>query len=213
MTLRQAQGPTGELGTPIQGVTLYSFTRAFHGREYDLEQLIRKVAAEGYGPGLEIIGFSSFRGFPEVDDAYAGRFSDLVDELGLVRDSAERLGMVLGQIWRSVRIVADIGMHTRWPLPETFLTSERTWTPELARTFLEDFAMVEPDLARFEVDRYLGIPGQALAFKVGAKLWMEARAAWRDRHGHDAPLAHFHRDALALGPMGLGPLRTQLLAV
>lgn len=137
----------------------------------------------------------------------------LADELGLVRDSAERLGMVLGQIWRSVRIVADIGMHTRWPLPETFLTSERTWTPELARTFLEDFAMVEPDLARFEVDRYLGIPGQALAFKVGAKLWMEARAAWRDRHGHDAPLAHFHRDALALGPMGLGPLRTQLLAV
>ena len=53
------------LGTPIQGVTLYSFTRAFHGREYDLEGLIRKVAAEGYGPGLEVIGFSSFRGFPD----------------------------------------------------------------------------------------------------------------------------------------------------
>ena len=53
------------LGTPIQGVTLYSFTRAFHGREYDLEGLIRKVAADGYGPGLEVIGFSSFRGFPE----------------------------------------------------------------------------------------------------------------------------------------------------
>ena len=57
------------LGTPIQGVTLYSFTRAFHGREYDLEGLIRKVAAEGYGPGLEVIGFSSFRGFPEIDDS------------------------------------------------------------------------------------------------------------------------------------------------
>ena len=50
---------------PIQGVTLYSFTRAFHGREYDLEGLIRKVAADGFGPGLEIIGFSSFRGFPD----------------------------------------------------------------------------------------------------------------------------------------------------
>lgn len=48
-------------GTPIQGVTLYSFTRAFHGREYDLDQLIRKTAAEGFGPGLEVIGFSSFR--------------------------------------------------------------------------------------------------------------------------------------------------------
>ena len=36
---------TNALGTPIQGVTLYSFTRAFHAREYDLEGLIRKVAA------------------------------------------------------------------------------------------------------------------------------------------------------------------------
>ncbi|TQK18320.1 sugar phosphate isomerase/epimerase [Microbacterium sp. SLBN-154] len=84
-------------GTPIQGVTLYSFTRAFHGREYDLEQLIRKVAAEGYGPGLEIIGFSSFRGFPEIDDAYAASFSDLVDEVGLVRTS--------------LAVNADIGIH------------------------------------------------------------------------------------------------------
>ncbi|KAA9106575.1 DUF885 domain-containing protein [Microbacterium rhizomatis] len=136
----------------------------------------------------------------------------LSDELGLIRDPAERLGMVLGQIWRSVRIVADIGMHTAWPIPRTPLTTETVWTPELAQAFLEDFAMVEPDLARFEVDRYLGIPGQALAFKVGAKLWMEARQAWRARRGADAPLADFHREALALGPMGLAPLRTFLLA-
>jgi sugar phosphate isomerase/epimerase len=93
MTLRQAQGP----GAPIQGVTLYSFTRAFHGREYDLEGLIRKVAADGNGPGLEVIGFSSFRGFPDVDDAYAGWFRDLVAEVGLVQTS--------------LAINADIGIH------------------------------------------------------------------------------------------------------
>jgi sugar phosphate isomerase/epimerase len=75
------------LGTPIQGVTLYSFTRAFHGREYDLEGLIRKVAADGCGPGLEIIGFSSFRGFPHVTDEYAATFRELVDEVGLVPTS------------------------------------------------------------------------------------------------------------------------------
>ena len=57
---------TDTLGTPIQGVTLYSFTRPFHAREYDLEGLIRKTAVEGFGPGLEIIGFSSFRGFPDL---------------------------------------------------------------------------------------------------------------------------------------------------
>lgn len=78
---------TMTLGTPIQGVTLYSFTRAFHAREYDLEGLIRKVAADGFGPGLEIIGFSSFRGFPDVDDRFAGAFADLVAEVDLVPTS------------------------------------------------------------------------------------------------------------------------------
>ncbi len=85
------------LGSPIQGVTLYSFTRAFHGREYDLEGLIRKVAADGYGPGLEIIGFSSFRGFPAIDDSFAGWFRDLVAETGLVTTS--------------LAVNADIGLH------------------------------------------------------------------------------------------------------
>ena len=85
------------LGTPIQGVTLYSYTRAFHGREYDLEGLIRKVAADGQGPGLEIIGFSSFRGFPEIDDAFAGWFRDLVAEVGLVTTS--------------LAVNADAGIH------------------------------------------------------------------------------------------------------
>lgn len=76
-----------DLGSPIQGVTLYSFTRAFHAREYDLEGLIRKVAADGMGPGLEIIGFSSFRGFPHLDDAFVDWFHGLVDETGLVLTS------------------------------------------------------------------------------------------------------------------------------
>jgi hypothetical protein len=85
------------LGTPIQGVTLYSFTRAFHGREYDLEGLIRKVAAEGFGPGLEIIGFSSFRGFPVIEPGLASWFKDLVSEVGLVPTS--------------LAVNADVGLH------------------------------------------------------------------------------------------------------
>jgi len=139
----------------------------------------------------------------------------LSDELGLIRDPAERLGMVLGQIWRSVRIVADIGLHTGRAVPSTTLTDADAdaWSPALARTLLEEYALVETDLARFEVDRYLGYPGQALAFKVGCRLWTEARAAWRARRGADAPLADFHREALALGPMGLQPLRDLLLKV
>ena len=48
-----------------------------------IEQLVRKVAAENLGPGLEIVGFSSIRGFPNVSDDFAARFLDLMQETGL----------------------------------------------------------------------------------------------------------------------------------
>lgn len=144
-------------------------------------------------------------------EGWAHYAEQLADELGLIRDPAERLGLLLGQIWRSVRIVADIGLHTGWAIPANTLVTESTWTPELARRMLVDLALVEPHLAGFEVDRYLGWPGQALAFKVGARLLQEARAARASADGDAFSLRDFHRDALALGPMGLEPLRARLL--
>ncbi|HZU62089.1 MAG TPA: TIM barrel protein, partial [Novosphingobium sp.] len=65
------------------GTTLYSMTPAFHGREYGFEELVRKVAAEGLGPGLEVVGFQSIRGFPVVTDEFADRFKALIEETGL----------------------------------------------------------------------------------------------------------------------------------
>jgi len=144
-------------------------------------------------------------------EGWAHYAEQLADELGLIRDPAERLGLLLGQIWRSVRIVADIGLHTGWAVPSNTLVSETAWTPELAQRMLIDLALVEPHLAGFEVDRYLGWPGQALAFKVGARLWRDARAARAAEDGDAFSLREFHRDALGLGPMGLEPLRAQLL--
>ena len=129
----------------------------------------------------------------------------LAEELGLLRDAPERLGMLLGQLWRTVRIVADIGLHTGRPLRRNEVTDQAQWTPVIARDFLTHYGLVDPVTARFEVDRYLGWPGQALAFKVGAKLWAEARTA------STGSALDFHTRALALGPMGLGPLRERLL--
>ncbi|MEV8271952.1 DUF885 domain-containing protein [Microbacterium sp. NPDC077184] len=144
-------------------------------------------------------------------EGWAHYAEQLSDELGLVRDPAERLGLVLGQIWRSVRIVADIGLHTGWAVPDGAVVPPQPWTPDLARRMLVDLALVEPHLAGFEVDRYLGWPGQALAFKVGARLWVQARTAREAADGADFSLRAFHRDALGLGPMGLEPLRERLL--
>lgn len=65
------------------GTTLYSLTNQFHGREYTFEQLIRKMAVEKLGPGLEVVGFQSIRGFPAITDEFADRFKALIAETGL----------------------------------------------------------------------------------------------------------------------------------
>ena len=67
---------------PRLGVTLYSFTRDFHAGRYTFEDLVVKAAEHGMGPGLEVIGFQSFRGFPNMSRDLETRFLRLVDEHG-----------------------------------------------------------------------------------------------------------------------------------
>src|SRR5258705_8047228 len=59
------------------GSTLFAFTNEFHSREYSFEQLIAEIAKRKLGPGLEVIGFQSIKGFPTVTDAFAERFREL----------------------------------------------------------------------------------------------------------------------------------------
>jgi sugar phosphate isomerase/epimerase len=65
------------------GTTLYSFTTEFITRRYSFEQLIAKVAQLNLGPGLEMVGFQSIRGFPAGTDAFAERFRELMAFHGL----------------------------------------------------------------------------------------------------------------------------------
>jgi uncharacterized protein (DUF885 family) len=137
----------------------------------------------------------------------------LMGELGYYRDPAHRLGMLAGgQQIRAARVVLDIGMHLRLPIPAGtgFHEGER-WTPELGWEFLRAHCGPWADEnVTFEIDRYLGRPAQAIAYKVGERVWLEAREDARRREGAGFDLRAFHRRALALGPMGLDRLRAEL---
>ena len=61
-----------------------------------------------------------------------------------------------------------------------------------------------------EIVRYLGWAGQAISYKVGERVWLEARADAQQRHGAAFDLKAFHAYALDLGPLGLDLLRTEL---
>lgn len=66
------------------GTTLYSVTRDFHGRRISFEDAVRRVSELGLGPGLEVVGFQSFRGWPHLSTEQIRAFRSLIDETGLV---------------------------------------------------------------------------------------------------------------------------------
>ncbi len=137
----------------------------------------------------------------------------LMDELGYLSDPADRLGMLDGQGMRAARVVVDIGMHLQLRIPADnpfgFHPGE-VWTPDLGYAFMREHCRDDDATLRFEVDRYLGWPGQAPSYKVGERLWLQAREDARARRGADFDLRTFHREALDLGSVGLDPLMASL---
>lgn len=145
-------------------------------------------------------------------EGWAHHIESYADEIRLLRGPGERLGMLFGQAWRAARIVIDAGLHLDLPIPaDNGVTTATRWTPEVGVQFLVDTAGVDPRSARFEVDRYLGWPAQALAFRVGARLWAETFAAAKVRQGNAFDPRRFHTETLRRGPMGLGPMRDLVL--
>lgn len=137
----------------------------------------------------------------------------LMDELGHLDDPGDRLGMLDAQAMRAARVVVDLGMHLRLQVPRDnpfgFHPGE-TWTPDLGLEFMRGHCRMEDPVIVFEVNRYLGWPGQAPSYKVGERIWLQARADARARLGEPFDLKAFHREALDLGSLGLDPLRAAL---
>ena len=139
----------------------------------------------------------------------------LMDELGYFTDPGERLGFLDEQQLRAIRVVIDIGMHLGLPVPadaDGFLAAHRgePWTPELARAFLGEHTGAPAEMLDSELVRYLGIPGQAIGYKLGERAWLDGRSAARRRHGDRFDLKTWHMAALSQGSLGLDDLTAEL---
>ena len=144
----------------------------------------------------------------------------LMDELGYFADPADELGFLSNQAMRAVRVVIDIGLHLGLAIPADAdpllldgvegAVPGAVWDRELAREFLRVRALQTPGFASSEVDRYLGLPGQAICYKVGEREWIAARDDARAAAGDDFDLKAWHMKALALGSVGLAVLREEL---
>ncbi|WP_294178975.1 DUF885 domain-containing protein [uncultured Schumannella sp.] len=132
----------------------------------------------------------------------------LMEELGYLDDPADRLGMLDGQRMRAARVVLDIGVHLGKPR----LDGSGVWDHQYALDFMRQNVNMNDAFVRFEVNRYLGWPGQAPSYKVGQRIWEEIRSAAQQQAGANFSFKDFHKQALDLGGVGLDTLRSALLA-
>jgi uncharacterized protein (DUF885 family) len=135
----------------------------------------------------------------------------LMDELGFLTDPERRLGYLDAQMMRANRVIVDIGMHLRLEIPadSPFHPGER-WTPELAREFFGMHSGRQPEFVDSELIRYLGMPGQAIGYKLGERAWLTGRAAARAAHGDAFDAKAWHMAALSLGSLGLDDLVAEI---
>ncbi|MBM9509570.1 DUF885 domain-containing protein [Actinacidiphila acididurans] len=138
----------------------------------------------------------------------------LMDELGFLTDPERRLGYLDAQMMRANRVIVDIGMHLELEIPadSPFHPGER-WTPELARDFFGRHSGRAPDFVDSELIRYLGIPGQAIGYKLGERAWLTGRANARAAHGDAFDAKAWHMAALSQGSLGLDDLVAELSAL
>jgi uncharacterized protein (DUF885 family) len=134
----------------------------------------------------------------------------LMEELGYLRDDGDLMGMLDSHALRAARVVVDIGVHCGLAAPAE--VGGGTWDADKAWAFLRRHTRVPDPTLRFELERYLGWPGQAISYKVGERAWLDLREQVRAREGEAFDLRAFHRRALDLGSVGLDVLRSAVLS-
>ncbi|HMJ79239.1 MAG TPA: DUF885 domain-containing protein, partial [Iamia sp.] len=115
----------------------------------------------------------------------------LADEMGLYASDLDRLGMLVNEVFRACRLVVDTGMHALG------------WTRQQAIDHMVAHLPMGVDEITTEVDRYLAIPGQALAYKIGQREILRLRAWATAELGDRFDLPGFHDAVLGSSSVSL----------
>ncbi len=142
--------------------------------------------------------FRRFGGTTAYFEGWALYAESIGRELGLFTDPYQYYGRLHDEMLRAMRLVVDTGMHSKG------------WTRDQAIRYMEDHSSMAPSEIVAEVERYIAIPGQALAYKVGQRVISDLRADAEKTLGASFDLKAFHRAVLIDGALPLGVLKTKM---
>jgi uncharacterized protein (DUF885 family) len=118
--------------------------------------------------------------------------------MGLFKDPYQRFGTLSDEMLRAMRLVVDTGLHSKG------------WTREQAI----DYMLANSDMgktdATAEVERYIAIPSQALAYKIGALTIQRLKAKAQKELGKTFDVREFHNQVLNTGALPLAVLEKKI---
>ena len=170
---------------PKFGLRTLAYHEAVPGHHF---QIALQQQIEGVPMFRKILPFTAY------SEGWALYAEQLAWEAGFQQDPFDNLGRLQAEQFRAVRLVVDTGMHhARWSREEAI------------EYMVEKTGMARTDVIT-EIERYLVMPGQALAYKTGMNKILELREAARERLGEDFDIRNFHNVVLMNGSMPLSIL-------
>jgi uncharacterized protein (DUF885 family) len=119
-------------------------------------------------------------------------------DMGLYNDPYQRFGQLAAELWRSIRLVVDTGIHAKG------------WSRQQVLDYMYDNAPVAEARAVSEAERFMALPGQALAYKIGQLKISELRRDAERKLGENFDIKAFHRVVLEDGAVPLTVLERKV---
>ena len=142
--------------------------------------------------------FRRFGGYTAYTEGWGLYAESLGKELGVYTDPYQYFGALNAELWRAIRLVVDTGIHAK------------EWSRQDVLDFMYANSAVRPARAIAEAERFMAIPGQALAYKIGQLKIREIRDKAEARLGDKFDVRDFHTQILMDGPLPLSVLEEKI---